>query len=76
MTRAALPDGGVALVVPATGSGASQECSSVARESQLAGIRTEQCFSLGERSDSWVGSAAEELGWGTVINLASPGVAT
>ncbi|MBB1512574.1 SGNH/GDSL hydrolase family protein [Tessaracoccus sp. MC1627] len=30
-------------------------------------------FSLGEPSDTWVGTAAEELGWGLVTNLSSPG---
>ena len=30
-------------------------------------------YSLGEPSDTWVGTAAEELAWGTVINLSSPG---
>lgn len=30
-------------------------------------------FSVGEPSDTWVGTAAEELGWGPVTNLSSPG---
>lgn len=30
-------------------------------------------FSVGEPSETWVGTAAEELGWGRVINLSSPG---
>lgn len=30
-------------------------------------------FSLGEPSDTWVGTAAEELGWGPVTNLSSAG---
>lgn len=30
-------------------------------------------YSLGEPSDTWLGSAAEELGWGKVVNLSSPG---
>lgn len=30
-------------------------------------------FSFGEPSETWVGPAAEDLGWGAVTNLSSPG---
>lgn len=30
-------------------------------------------FSMGDPSDTWVGATAEELGWGPVTNLSSPG---
>lgn len=58
---------------PAGSPSASAPASSAAPVSGPSVVVVGDSFSIGEPSDTWVGTTTAELGWGTVTNLSSPG---